>query len=80
MELSLDFRLVHGMPLLQGTHMGPRQPEIENGKILGSRPAEILAPGTPGVSHGTKIFCSKFFSYHENQMLFYAFCGLVMQK
>ena len=73
MELSLDFLLVHGMPLLQGTHMDPRQLEIENGEILGSRPAEILAPGTPGVSHGTKIFCSKFFSYHPKMILFYVF-------
>ena len=32
-----------------------RGPQIAIGKIQ--------APGTPGVSHGTKIFVSKFFSY-----------------
>ena len=48
--------------------------------VLGAGPPEILAPGTPRVSLGTKIFFSKIFSDRKNKMLFYAFGGLVMQK
>ena len=32
------------------------------------------------LSFGTKNYSSKFFSYHENQVLFYAICGFVLQK
>ena len=60
--------------------MGPGQPEIENRKILDLRLPEILAPVTPGVSLGTKKFFSEILLYHENEMLFYWFCGLVMPK
>ena len=48
--------------------------------VLDLEPPEILAPGTPGVSLGTKIITSKFFSYHKNMMLFNAFFGFVLQK
>ena len=75
-----DFRLVHGMPLCQGSCMDPIWPETVVGKIIGARPPEIGAPVTPGVSHGTKIFGSKIFSYHPQMMLFYAFWGFFTQK
>ena len=77
---GLVFWLVHGMPLWQSSCMDPIWPEFEIWKIFHRRPAEILAPWTPGVSHGTKIFGSKIFSYHPQMMLFYAFWGFVMQK
>ena len=76
----LVFWLVHGMPLWQSSCMDPIWPEFEIWKIFHRRPAEILAPWTPGVSHGTKIFGSKIFSYHPQMMLFYAFWRLVLQK
>ena len=76
----LDFRLVPSMPLCQGSCMDPIWPETEVGKILDVRPPEIGVPVTPGMSHGTKIFGSKFFSYHPQMMLFYVFCGFVLQK
>ena len=60
--------------------MDPISPETEVGKILHVRPPEIGVPVTPGMSHGTKIFGSKIFSYHPQMMLFYAFWGFVMQK
>ena len=69
-----DFRLVLGMPLCQGGCMGPIWPETEVGQIISAHPPEIGAPVTPGVSHGTKIFGSKIFSYHPQMMLFYGFC------
>ena len=75
-----DFRLVPSMPLCQGSCMDPIWPETEVGKILGVRPPEIGVQVTPGMSHGTKIFGSKIFSYHPQMMLFYAFWGFVMQK
>ena len=77
---GLDFRLVLGMPLCQGGCMGPIWPETEVGQIISAHPPEIGAPVTPGVSHGTKIFGSKIFSYHPQMMLFYVFCGFVLQK
>ena len=75
-----DFRLVPGMPLCQGSQVDPIWPENEVGQIIGPRPPEILAPETPGMSHGTKIFVSKFFLYHKNMMLFYALFPLILQK
>ena len=77
---GLDFRLVLGMPLCQGGCMGPIWPETEVGQIISAHPPEIGAPVTPGVSHGTKIFGSKIFSYHPQMMLFYVFWGFVLQK
>ena len=77
---GLVFWLVHGMPLWQSSCVDPIWPEFEIWKIFHRRPAEILAPWTPGVSHGTKIFGSKIFSYHPQMMLFYAFWRFVMQK
>ena len=68
------------MPLWQSSCMDPIWPEFEIWKIFHRRPAEILAPWTPGVSHGTKIFGSKIFSYHPQMMLFYAFWRLLLQK
>ena len=70
MQSFLDFRLVPGMPLCQGSHVDPIWPENEVGQIIGPRPPEFLAPGTPGMSLGTNFFVSKIFSYHENMMLF----------
>ena len=75
-----DFRLVPSMPLCQGSCMDPIWPETEVGKILDVRPPEIEVPVTPGMSHGTKIFGSKIFSYHPQMILFYVFCGFVLQK
>ena len=76
----LDFWLDLGMPPVQMLHFDPNWLEFEIGMILDLHPAENQVPGTPGVSHGTKKISSKFFSDHENMMLFYAFCGLVSQK
>ena len=68
------------MPLWQGSPMDHIWPENEVGQIIGVHPPEIGAPVTPGMSHGTKIFASKFFSYHKNKMLFYALFPFIMQK
>ena len=73
LEPFLDFRLVHEGPLVPGVYVDPIRLEFEIGMLLDPDPSEILAPGTPGMSLGTKIFSSKFFSYHMNNMLFYAF-------
>ena len=75
-----DFLLAHDIWVVQNSHIDPRQPEIEVGKIRGAGPPKIQAPVTPGESHGTKNFWSKFFSYHPLMILFYGFCGLVMLK
>ena len=80
METFLDFLLFPEVSLELGDHMDPIWPENDFGKILDWRLSEIQAPGTPGVSHGTKILGSKIFSYHPQMMLFYAFCGFVLQK
>ena len=48
--------------------------------LLTLDPPEILALGTPKLSHGTKIFWSKFFLPYNNYIIFYAFCWLVVQK
>ena len=68
------------LPPLQGCQMNPKVSGTEVGMLLTVRPPEILAPGTPGRSHGTKIFASKFFSYHPQMMLFYAFFGFMWAK
>ena len=60
--------------------MGSIQPENEVGKIFHRDPPEIRAPGTPGMSQGTKILVSKIFSNHPQMMLFYTFWGFVSQK
>ena len=77
---GLVFWHVFHMPLCQGSCMDPIWPEFEIWKIFYQDPAEILAPWTPGVSHGTKIFGSKFFFYHKNKMLFYALLPFILQK
>ena len=57
--------------------MGPRGSEKPYLKIFLGRDPELGTSLTPSESHGTKIFCSKIFSYDENTMLFYGiFCGL----
>ena len=48
--------------------------------ILDLRPADIRAPGTPGVSQGTKILVSKIFSYHPQMMFFMSFVDLFDRK
>ena len=78
LQPGLDFWLAHEAPLVPGGHMDPNKLEFENLKILSARPPEILTPMTPGVSHGTKNFSPKIFSYDKNQMLFYTFWGFVM--
>ena len=54
--------------------------EFDIGQILDPDPQKIGAPVTPGVSHGTKIFASKIFSYHPVMIIFYPFCEVVLQK
>ena len=68
------------MPLVWGSQMGPKSIENNVLKIFGRDLSEIGAPGTPEVSHGTKIWDSKFSSYHPRMMLFYAFWGVVIEK
>ena len=41
-------------------------------------PSEIEAPLTPGTSHGTKIFVSKFSSYYPLMML-HILCVLLIE-
>ena len=60
--------------------MGPKSIENHVLKIFGRGLSEIGAPGTPGVSLGTKFLVSKIFSYHPQMMLFYAFLKFVLQK
>ena len=60
--------------------MGPKSIENNVLKIFGRDLSEIGAPGTPGVSLGTKFLVSKIFSYHPQMMLFYAFLRFVLQK
>ena len=69
-----------GMPPFLGDQLDPKWLEFEIGMVLDLDPPEILSPGTPGVSLGTKIFSSRFFSDHENRMLFYGFCRFIMLK
>ena len=76
----LDFRLVPEVPLIPGLYMDPKWAEFSIGMLVGADPPEIVAPVTPGVSQGTKIFGSKFFSYHSLMIIFYPFCGVVLQK
>ena len=61
MEMILDFRHVFHMPVVCGAHMDPIWLGLDVGQILVLYPAEIGAPETPGVSHGTIILGSKFF-------------------
>ena len=68
------------MPLVWGSHVGPRSIENHVLKIFGRGLSEIGAPATPRVSLGTKFLVSKFFSYHPQMMLFSAFWGFVLQK
>ena len=60
--------------------MGPKSIENNVLKIFGRDLSEIGAPGTPGVSLGTKILVSKIFSYNKNMMLFYALFPFIMRK
>ena len=80
METVSDFWLAPEVPLVQGVHLDPIWLEFEIGMLLSACPPKILTPRTPGMSLGTKNFSSKFFSYHKNKMLFYAFCGFVVKK
>ena len=54
--------------------------ELKVEMTLGSPGPKQGAPGTLRVSHGTKFLVSKFFSYHKNKMLFYAFFHSVVQN
>ena len=62
------------MPLVWGSHVGPRSIENHVLKIFGRELSEIGAPATPRVSLGTKILGPKIFSYDPIMMLFYVFC------
>ena len=68
------------MPLTQGSHMDPMRLQYEVGQILTSGTTEIGALGTPGLSHGTKFFVPRNFSYYAKEMLFYVFFWYVLQK
>ena len=48
--------------------------------VLDLGPPEMMALGTPRVSNGTKNFWSIFFSRPKILIIFYAFCGFVLQK
>ena len=74
----LDFWQESGMPLPQGVHMDPKYPEFDIGMLIDRGPKKILAPLTPGLSHGTKIFGQRIFSYHPVMIIFYPFCEVVM--
>ena len=54
LQPCLDFWREFGPPVVPGGHMDPKWPEFEIGMVLDPDPPEILPPGTPGVSHGTK--------------------------
>ena len=58
--------------------MDPIWLEFDVSQILMLDPAEILAPETPGVSHGTKILGQKFFSYNLEPMCIYEFSRFIM--
>ena len=45
--------------------IGTHSTEFVIGMLFGADPPEILAPVTPGMSQGTRIFGSKFFSFHS---------------
>ena len=60
--------------------MDPKYPEFDIGMLIDRGPKKILAPLTPGLSHGTKIFGQKIFSYHPVMIIFYPFCEVVLQK
>ena len=74
------FPLVFLMPLVLGSHMGPKSIENQVLKIFGRDLSEIGALGTPGMSHGTNFLVSKIFFYHKNMMLFYALLPLILQN
>ena len=63
-----------------GLYLDPKDAEKQHLKIFLGAPSEIVTPLTPGKSQGTKIFGSKFFSYHENKMLFYEDFGFMWLK
>ena len=79
-QVFSEFWRLPGAPLVLEGLLDPIWMEFEGFMILAVRPFEIGAPGTPGVSHGTKIFGSKFFSYHPKRILFYVFYWLVRLK
>ena len=70
-QLILDFRLLLGMPLVQGVHMDPKWLESAIHMVQQLRPPEIGAPGTPGVSRLTKISSPKIFLYYPLMMFFF---------
>ena len=80
MELFLDFWRESLTPLVQEGHLGSTWPESAVDKIVGADPAKIEAPGTPGLSLGTKIFDSKICSYDKSKMLFYEDFGFMWLK
>ena len=79
-EVQQVFLRVMGMKPSQGLHLDPNDAGKQHLKIFLGAPSEILAPVTPRVSLGTKIFVSKISSYYPQVISFYAFCGFVLQK
>ena len=63
LQLFLDFWLEFVTGLLLGGHMDPILLEFDVGQILVWEPPEIGAPGTPGVSHGTKFLGPKIWPH-----------------
>ena len=80
LQLFLEFWLEFVTGLLLRGLMDPTWLEFDVGQILVWEPPEIGAPGTPGVSHGTKFFGPKILSYHPQMMLFYEFCWYIIPK
>ena len=76
-QVFSEFWRLPGVPLVLEGHIDPIWIEFEVSMLLAVRPCEIEAPGTPGVSLGTKFFGSKIFSYHPKMILFYVFYWLV---
>ena len=68
-----------GKPMAQGGHMDPKLIGKDVLKIFCPVPSEILAPSTPRMSLGTKIFYQNFFSYDVVTLLFYNILGYVSQ-
>ena len=72
LQSVLDFRLVSAAcHYYRGVVWAPYDQKLtEVRQIIRGHPPEIGAPLTPGKSHGTKNFCSKFLSNHPQKTIF----------
>ena len=75
-----DFFDFHGKPLSWVLHMDPREPWITFSMLLTVHPAEIQAPSTPGVSHGTKTIRQIFSQIIKIRCYFMHFGDLLYKK